>query len=223
MLRIDLVWGSGRCSRYCSINGNHNKTTCKIRSYVYTNAWHTAHLRLSGEITNKSQYTRRKLMFMFMVVFVITISILHASRREWPVCRCQNEALNEPRWFAMHVYARCLLPQLQAHSDPVMHSRICARDYYSYNVVSFFYCAFPATGFEAGMLGGPMPVFTLLASLLSTPVSSEPLFLSFSALLAASFCACRRASLSLRSFSFRRALDSNSCQSPSSFESLMGS
>jgi hypothetical protein len=65
-----------------------------------------------------------------------------------------------------------------------------------------------------------MPVLTRFASLLSVPASSEPRFLSFSALVTASFCACRRASLSLRSFSLRRALDSNSCQSPSSLESL---
>jgi hypothetical protein len=69
----------------------------------------------------------------------------------------------------------------------------------------------------AGTLAGP--VCTRFASR-SVASPSGPRFFSFSAFTAASFCACLRASLSLRSFSFRRALDSNSCQSPSSVESL---
>jgi len=75
----------------------------------------------------------------------------------------------------------------------------------------------PISGFEISALGGPMA--TRFGSR-SAASPSGPRFFSFSALTAASFCACRRASLSLRSFSFRRAFDSNSCQSPSSFESL---
>lgn len=47
--------------------------------------------------------------------------------------------------------------------------------------------------------------------------SSLVRFLSFSRVL---FSLALRASLSLRSFSLRRALDSNSCQSPSMLESL---
>jgi hypothetical protein len=57
-------------------------------------------------------------------------------------------------------------------------------------------------------------------ALCSLGSDSEDLFLSFSDLRAASFCACLRASLSFRSFSFRSALDSNSCQSPSRFANL---
>jgi hypothetical protein len=62
---------------------------------------------------------------------------------------------------------------------------------------------------------------TLFASRSAASPSGPRFFsFSFSALRDASFWACRRASLSFRSFSLRRAFDSNSCQSPSSVASL---
>lgn len=80
-----------------------------------------------------------------------------------------------------------------------------------------FFCSPSALEAE---LGGTPSVWGRFASRWSTASESEGLFLSFSALRAASFCAWRRASLSFRSFSLRSALDSNSCQSPSSFANL---
>lgn len=76
------------------------------------------------------------------------------------------------------------------------------------------------TGLATGALGGP--ICNRFASRSAGPSLSDGRFFSFSeaSLAASAFCACRRASLSLRSFSFLRALDSNSCQSPSSAASL---
>ena len=76
------------------------------------------------------------------------------------------------------------------------------------------------SGFGTGALGGA--VCTLFASR-STASPSGARFFSLSFSLAAasfSFCACLRASLSFLSFSFRRAFDSYSCQSPSKAWSL---
>lgn len=66
---------------------------------------------------------------------------------------------------------------------------------------------------NAATTGGP--ICTLFAFRSTSPASpSSERFRSFSL---ASFCDARRASLSFRSFSFRRAFDSNSCQSPSRY------